>query len=141
MKAGTANRWILAGLLVIAGCATVGSAPVRFSGGVLVDSAGMTLYTFDKDPVGAGKSVCNGPSCTVNWAPLKAAADDKAGGDFTVISRDDGSKQWAYKGKPLYLFSKDQKPGDNAGDGFNNVWHVVKEEGRPMGGYPMGGSY
>jgi predicted lipoprotein with Yx(FWY)xxD motif len=34
--------------------------------------------------------------------------------------------QWAYKGKPLYFWVKDQKPGDKTGDGFNNVWRVVK---------------
>ena len=124
------------GMLVVAGCATMGpSAPVKYAGGVMVNAAGMTLYTFDKDPAGAGKSVCNGPPCTVNWTPLKAAADNTASGDFTVIARDDGSKQWAYKGKPLYLHNKDQKPGDKIGDGFINIWHVVKEEGRSMGGY------
>ena len=43
-----------------------------------------------------------------------------------IITRDDGGKQWAYKGKPLYLWAKDAKPGDKTGDGFNNVWHVAK---------------
>jgi len=42
------------------------------------------------------------------------------------VTRDDGSKQWAYKGKPVYLWGKDQKPGDKTGDGFNNVWHVAR---------------
>jgi len=41
--------------------------------------------------------------------------------------RDDGSKQWAYKGRPLYHWVKDAKPGDMTGDGFlNNSWHVAK---------------
>ena len=126
----------LGAMLLATGCATV-TAPTQFSGGVLANSAGMTLYTFDKDPAGAGKSVCN-DKCAVIWPPLKAAADDKAGGDYAIITRDDGSKQWAYKGKPLYLWSKDQKPGDRTGDGFGNVWHVVREEAQPvrgMGGY------
>jgi len=123
---------VLGGMLVIAGCATMGaSAPVRYSGGVMVNSAGMTLYTFDKDAAGAGKSVCNGP-CATNWPPFKASADATATGDFGVIARDDGSKQWAYKGKPLYLWSKDQKPGDRTGDGFNKVWHVVPQESGSM---------
>ena len=122
---------ILGGVLVVAGCATMGSAPVRFSGGVLVNSAGMTLYTFDKDPAGSGKSVCI-DKCAVAWPPLKAAADDKPRGDYTLITRDDGSKQWAHKGKPLYLWIKDQKPGDKTGDGFNKVWHVVQEEWKLM---------
>ena len=93
-------------------------------GPVLVDSKGMTLYTFDKDTM-PDKSVCNGP-CAQNWPPL-AAADAKPMGSWTVVTRNDGSKQWAYKGKPLYTFSKDKKPGDTTGNGFlNNAWHVAK---------------
>lgn len=100
-------------------------APAKTEGGVLVGANGMTLYTFDRDPVGGGKSVCNGP-CAANWPPLAAGADAKTGGDWSVITRDDGSKQWAYKGAPLYYWVKDQKPGDKTGDGFNNVWHSAK---------------
>ena len=81
----------------------------------------MTLYVFDKDA--DGKSMCNA-KCAENWPPL--VADGAASGDFTVITRDDGKKQYAYKGKPLYYWSKDQKPGDKTGDGVNNVWHVAK---------------
>ena len=113
--------------LVLAACAGMGSAPVKYSGGVFTDSAGMTLYSFDNDTAGSGKSVCNGP-CAKNWPPLAAGANDKAGGDWTIITRDDGSRQWAFYGKPVYLWSKDQKPGDKTGDGFNNVWRVVKYE-------------
>ncbi len=101
------------------------TAPVKVMDGVLTNAAGMTLYTFDKDAAGSGKSACNGP-CATNWPPLMAAADAKASGDYSIITRDDGSKQWAYKGMPLYLWAKDGKPGDRTGDGVNNVWHVVK---------------
>ena len=104
-------------------------APVKTEGGVLTNAAGMTLYTYDKDSVGSGKSVCNG-QCASNWPPLMAAADAKAQGDYTVITRDDGGKQWAYKGKPLYLWIKDAKPGDKTGDGRNKVWHVVTPQTR-----------
>ena len=127
-------------LVLLAGCAGMSSAPAKFSDGILTNSAGMTLYTFDKDTAGSGKSVCNGP-CAKNWPPLAANGDDKPGGDWSVISRDDGSKQWAYKGKPVYRWSKDQKPGDKTGDGFINAWHVVRQEpapsgyGRSMSGY------
>jgi predicted lipoprotein with Yx(FWY)xxD motif len=93
-------------------------------GPTLADAKGMTLYTFDKDA--GGKSACNGP-CATNWPALKAADSDKPGDGYTVITRDDGSKQWAYKGKPLYTFVKDQKPGDINGDGFlNGVWHLAQ---------------
>ncbi|MBS0319604.1 MAG: hypothetical protein JSR18_03615 [Proteobacteria bacterium] len=104
--------------------ATAQMAPaMKAADGVMTDAKGMTLYTFDKDA--GGKSMCNGP-CATNWPPLMAGADAKAMGDWTIITRDDGSKQWAYKGKPVYTWAKDTKPGDKTGDGFNNVWHVVK---------------
>ncbi|MGF6425145.1 COG4315 family predicted lipoprotein [Bradyrhizobium elkanii] len=93
-------------------------------GSVLTDAKGMTLYTFDKDS--EGKSGCNGP-CATNWPVLKADAGDKAEGGYTIISRDDGSRQWAYKGKPLYTFAKDQKAGDITGDGFlDGAWHLAQ---------------
>jgi predicted lipoprotein with Yx(FWY)xxD motif len=92
-------------------------------GKVLTDQKGMTLYTFDKDP--AGKSACNG-KCAENWPPLMATTQAQASGDFSLITRDDGKKQWAYKGKPLYLWVKDKKPGDTTGDKFNNVWAVAR---------------
>jgi predicted lipoprotein with Yx(FWY)xxD motif len=54
----------------------------------------------------------------------EAAAKDE--GDYTVVTRDDGGRQWAYKGKPVYVYSADKAPGDKTGDGFRDVWHVVK---------------
>jgi predicted lipoprotein with Yx(FWY)xxD motif len=91
-------------------------------GKTLVDGKKMTLYIFDRDTT--LKSNCNG-QCATNWPPLTAAADAKSSGDWTVVTRDDGGKQWAYKGKPLYAFAKDAKPGDATGDGVNNVWHIA----------------
>jgi len=116
---------VLAGLLA-AGCASMGGdAPAKVSDGVLVGPSGMTLYTFDRDTAGSGKSVCNGP-CATAWPPLTASAGAAPTGDWSVVTRDDGSKQWAYKGKPVYYWAKDQKAGDRSGDGFNNLWHVVR---------------
>lgn len=93
--------------------------------GILVNASGMTLYTFDKDVAGSGKSMCNGP-CIALWPPASAAPDAKPEGDLSIITRDDGSKQWAFKGKPLYTYVEDKKAGDQAGDNFKNVWHVIK---------------
>ena len=112
-------------IVVLAGCAAMASAPVKVADGVLVGPNSMTLYTFDKDLVGSGKSTCNGP-CAINWPPLMATASDTASGDYTVITRDDGAKQWAVKGKPVYYWIKDTKPGDKTGDGVNKVWQTAK---------------
>jgi predicted lipoprotein with Yx(FWY)xxD motif len=101
------------------------SSPAKVADGVLVGPNGMTLYTFDKDTTGSGKSVCNGP-CATNWPPLMASDMDKPSGDYSVVTRDDGKKQWAVKGKPLYYWIKDTKAGDKTGDGVQSVWHVIK---------------
>lgn len=109
----------------LAACGTMGNAasPAMMSGDLLTGSNGMTLYTFDKDV--AGQSMCNGP-CASNWPPLYARDGDTASGDYSIITRDDGKKQWALKGQPLYFWAKDMKVGDKTGDGFNNLWHVAK---------------
>ena len=99
--------------------------PARMVGGKLVNSAGMTLYTFDRDVAGSGKSACS-HACPSIWPPAAAAAGAKAEGDFSIITRDDGSRQWAYKGRPLYLHTFDKKVGDAGGDNDGNLWHVVK---------------
>ncbi|WP_108395959.1 COG4315 family predicted lipoprotein [Devosia submarina] len=89
---------------------------------VLTDAQGMTLYTFDKDT--AGKSNCNG-DCAVKWPPLMAEDDAKDEGDFTVVTRDDGTKMWAHGGMPLYYWYEDTQPGDISGDGVGGVWHLA----------------
>ena len=90
---------------------------------VLADGTMMTLYTFAKDMPGV--SNCN-DNCVKNWPPLAAAADAKPMGDWTIITRADGTKQWAYKGMPLYKWSKDAKPGDTGGEGMGQgAWKIA----------------
>lgn len=98
--------------------------PAMMKGGMMVDHKGMTVYTFDKDA--GGKSMCN-DECAKNWPPMMAPAGAKAEGKWSVIKRDDGMMQYAYDGKPLYTFVKDEKPGEMKGDGMKDVWHVVHE--------------
>jgi predicted lipoprotein with Yx(FWY)xxD motif len=92
---------------------------------VLADAKGMTIYTYDKD-VG-GKSFCNG-ECARFWLPVAADAGAKPTGQWSIITREDGSKQWAYKGQPIYTFVKDTRTVDF--DGQNQpkdkpVWKFV----------------
>lgn len=114
-------------LALLAGCTTVSlaTAPATMKDGMLVNAKGLTLYTFDKDVANSGKSVCN-DKCAVNWPPLLATASDKPTGNYTILARDDGRRQWAYKGKPLYTWPEDQEPGDKYGDNKLKVWHIVK---------------
>ena len=121
----------LAATLVLAACYSggagiaadkIGTAETEL-GLVLVDSAGMTLYTFDDDTL--GKSNCNG-LCAANWPPLKAEANAQPAGDLTIIVRDDGSRQWAIRGMPLYGWVADEEPGDTKGEGVFDVWRVAR---------------
>jgi predicted lipoprotein with Yx(FWY)xxD motif len=113
-------------LFLLAAPAFAQMAPAKIAdtskGKALVDGKGMTLYVYDKDA--AGKSNCNG-KCATNWPPLMSAADAKPSGDWSIVTRADGGKQWAYKGKPVYTWAKDKAPGDVTGDGVNNVWHIA----------------
>lgn len=117
---------LFAGLVMAAaGISAFADAPAKLTNGALVAANGMTLYTFDADKASPGKSVCNGP-CAALWPPLMAGTE-KPTGDYSAITRDDGTRQVSYRGKPLYFYTADQKAGDRSGDNFKDVWHIVKE--------------
>lgn len=111
---------------MLGACASMGGEPPgRAVDGVLVGANGRTLYTYDGDVAGAGRSACNGP-CATNWPPLMAALRATPIGKWSILVRDDGNKQWAYKGKPVYFWIADAKPGDRSGDGFGKVWQLAR---------------
>ena len=93
-------------------------------GTIFVDQQGMTLYTFDRDTSGH-TSTCE-DKCAERWRPLPAADDAQAKGDFTVITRSDGSKMWAYRYRPLYTSHYDKAPGDINGYDTANHWHIAR---------------
>jgi len=107
--------------VLLAAPALAADPPVHKSDGMLVDAKGMTVYTFDQDK--GGKSACTG-QCAENW-PAVQAGNAKLEAPYSSITREDGSKQLTYKGKPLYTFSKDKSPGDKKGDKVKDAWHVV----------------
>lgn len=140
MKPSAVVTALLSAVTLAASTAAFADSPTAtFKDGVLVDSRGMTLYTFDKDSAGGGRSVCNA-QCAAVWPPLAASAGGAGGGEFAVITRDDGSKQLAHKGRPLYLYAPDQKPGDMTGDNTGGVWHVVRSAQPAAAPKPAGGS-
>lgn len=96
-------------------------------GWLFADAKGMTLYTYDRDEGKPGKSSCNG-DCARTWPALAASADSKPQGHWTVIKRDDGSLQWAYRGKPLYRYALDAFAGATFGDGVETVWHLASQK-------------
>ena len=104
--------------------AEVSGAPAVFVRGYLVDRRGMTPYTFDRDRPGV--STCY-RACEKLWPPLLADLDAVDEGDFTVLERMDGSRQWAFRGQPLYYWPYDKRAGDVMGDNVSGVWHIVPD--------------
>lgn len=90
----------------------------------LADFNGMSLYIFDKDTNGV--SNCDA-ECPTLWPVYTSGAT--AQGTFptniSVITRGDGTKQFAWKGMPLYYHFSDKNPGDTTGDGLGGVWHLA----------------
>jgi predicted lipoprotein with Yx(FWY)xxD motif len=106
------------------------TAPARVvltrQGPKLVDPKGMTLYYYERDTNGK-TSNCDG-KCTESWTPLSAPTGAKAVGDFTVITRNDGSKMWAYRYRPLYTSPADKMPGDTNGNATTLQWRIARPD-------------
>jgi len=109
------------GALALSGAAWANPPGVTEKDGGFIAPDGKPLYTFARDAA-PGKSACNG-QCATNWPPLVAAADAKDDGAWTVVARDDGTRMWAYKGKPLYTYAKDTA-GEPA-SGIGPAWPLA----------------
>jgi predicted lipoprotein with Yx(FWY)xxD motif len=90
---------------------------------ILTDARGYSLYTTDED-VTPNVSACV-DACAKAWPPAAAPPDARPVGDFTLVQRADGSRQWAYRGKPLYGFAREEYAGGIFGDGVANRWRLA----------------
>lgn len=99
----------------------------RGHGWVLVDAKGMSLYTTVKDQQ-PGKSACV-ELCATVWPPLLVGPDEEgaANDEWSILVRDDGARQWAFAGQPLYRYSRDLAPGDSYGSDVDNEWTVATQ--------------
>lgn len=115
------NNWYVARTAPVATITHNTEGRLFVAHGNIVDDEGaadnsrldFTLYTFDQDPI--GESTCTG-GCLAAWPALFAPSDATNFGDFSVITRTGGAKQWAYKGKPLYFYVGDEEAGDVTGE-------------------------
>ncbi len=99
-------------------------AAVSMRNGIFTDAKGMTLYVADSDRA-ANISSCY-DNCVHNWPAFTPGDNEQDAGDWKIIMRDDGTRQWAYKGKPVYRFILDRQAGEMKGDGIGNVWHAAR---------------
>lgn len=97
---------------------------VAVRNGVFTDGKGMTLYVADSDRTPDTSSCYD--NCVHNWPAFNPAANDRDAGDWKIITRADGTRQWAYNDKPVYRFLLDRNAGDIKGDGIGSVWHAIR---------------
>lgn len=121
------NRFLIASVVVLMSAGSALASPVMTVdtdlGKVLAGAKGRTLYTFKKDQKGV--SNCDG-QCAHYWPPYAASAGAMPEGDLTLVTRNDGSKQWAKDGMPLYYWTGDMEKGDTNGNGIQGLWTVAK---------------
>lgn len=94
----------------------------RGHGAALTDADGFTLYTYLKDT--AGKATCIAV-CAEMWPPVIPISDASPDADWSIVTRDDGLRQWAFRNQPLYRFRRDRFPGDSNGEEFNGLWRAA----------------
>lgn len=83
----------------------------------------LPLYTFRDEP--AGRSLCD-RACSAVWPIVQADSNDKAVGLWTIVKRDDGRLQWAYKNRPVYTYFED-RPNHPNGVGKKMDWYLEKD--------------
>ena len=112
--------------------------------GILVGGAGsakpgFTLYVFDNDQ-GSSGSNCNG-GCATAWPPVLVEDSGASGvAGLSTITRNDGSKQAAYNGRPVYYYAEDTKAGDTKGNALNGAWWLAANDDGTGGGNTGGGN-
>lgn len=120
--------WICFAAAVWAGSAVAAEVPADVvprataAGIYLTDPAGLTLYTYERDPPGV--SACD-DECAQSWPPVMAADARFSHPDWVVLARSDGVRQWVWRGRPLYRHVRDGHPGAALGDGAAGAWHVA----------------
>ena len=109
------------------------------NGKVFAAAKGMTLYRYSfyqrvqstdelragpyRTAIGQaiGTQACTG-ACLKTWRPLLASKTAQPSWHWTILTRDEGTRQWAYRGHALYTYAEDKKPGDLMG---LNIWDTA----------------
>ena len=114
---------------------TVKTSSDKFIGTYLVNQSGFTLYYTKNDSMVNDASTCYG-ECAATWTPfydpILSLPDNLRSFDFGSITRSDGTMQTTFKGWPLYLYIKDNAPGDVWGEGVDGVWYMVDPDNQPQ---------
>lgn len=108
-------------------------------GTILTSVSGLTLYEFSRDR--ASENSCVKLSgCAAAWPALQSSGTPSAGPGvqaalLSTIRLSGGVKQVTYAGHPLYLFSREDRPGGTAYVGqqeFGGAWYALAASGRAV---------
>lgn len=128
---GVDNQWALARPIPTTSAAIDGEEALVASGTTRSDGTSntrtdrneFTLYVFANDT--AGVSNCN-DGCATSWPPLYADTGAVADGNrYSLITREDGTQQWAYDEQALYFWQGDTAAGEFSGQDVPN-WSIAQ---------------
>jgi predicted lipoprotein with Yx(FWY)xxD motif len=94
-------------------------------GRLLTTDKNSSVYTFDADTANA--SMCDA-ACRRTWKPVIAPAIVRARGEWSILERSPGVRQWVFRGKPLYTNELDERSWSLEGSdvpGWSNVYTQV----------------
>ena len=92
------------------------------NGRLLTTDKNESIYTFEGDT--AEKTACYA-ECAHTWKPAVAPALARARGEWSILERSPGVRQWVFRGMPLYTYALDQHSWSLQGSdvpGWNNVY-------------------
>ncbi len=91
-------------------------------GRMLATDKNNSLYSFEQDT--ATEAACIG-ACLNTWKPVLAPALARAQGEWAILERSPGVRQWVFRGKPLYTHNYDAESWSLLGSdkpGWDNVF-------------------
>lgn len=94
----------------------------------------MTVYHLVSNPNKVQRETCDATCVQENWTPMLVDPGVEPMGNWTVLEKEDGTRQWKYLGYPVYTHKHDKIPGDINGDkfgtgaGIRDGWNVILKE-------------
>ncbi|MFK7831070.1 MAG: hypothetical protein AB8B57_14930 [Congregibacter sp.] len=92
------------------------------TGRLLTTDTNASVYAFAKDSAAAAACTEN---CLLDWDPVLAPVMAQARGEWALLERSPGLRQWVYRGSPLYTYKHDPAGWSQTGSdipGWTNVY-------------------
>lgn len=106
-----------------------GKSLYRRSNYIFQSGGGHSLKRGDPIRPAVGRDLGANPRCQKEcdkWHPFLAPADAQPWGDWSVVTRPDGKKQWTHRGFALWTYDGDKRPGEINGNDQTDI--IVSED-------------